>query len=247
METSTARQSADTVDQQSSPIQVSNQHRWIDLALVMTVAFSSPLLGSLFLLVRPNAYNFSYSNVRLITAISQEITALAVFFCLFRRQGRRLGTLGFEFQWTDLFKGLGLFTVALIVMGVFASATRYLWFIATLQTISGSHNYPSFSSASLWLVLPFLLLNPFCEEVLVRGYLMTEIIDLRGSVILAMLISLVLQTSYHLYYGVFGALTVGSGLAVLVLYYGKSRRLMPVILAHCLWDLTALIPLWRQH
>lgn len=212
----------------------------------MAVAFANPLLGSLYLLVRPNAYSLNYSNGRLITAIFEEIIALALFFCLFRRQGRQLRTIGFEFQWTDILKGLTLVTVAWIVMGLFASAARYLWFIATLQTIP-QHYYSKFSLASPWLALPFLFLNPFYEEILVRGYLMTEILDLRGSVLLAMLISLVLQTSYHLYYGVFGALTVGSGLAVLVLYYGKSRRLMPVIFAHCLWDLTALIPLWRHH
>ena len=45
-------------------------------------------------------------------------------------------------------------------------------------------------------------------------------------------ISLAVQTSYHLYYGVFGALMVGCGLSVLAISYAKSRRLMPVILAH---------------
>jgi membrane protease YdiL (CAAX protease family) len=70
---------------------------------------------------------------------------------------------------------------------------------------------------------------------------MTELIDLRKSVLLATVASLVVQTSYHLYYGVAGAMVVGSGLAVLAIYFAKSRRLMPVILAHMLWDSTALL------
>jgi len=98
-----------------------------------------------------------------------------------------------------------------------------------------------FASSSFWLLIPFLMLNPFYEEILVRGYLMTEIIELRSSVVLATLVSIALQTSYHLYYGVVGALTVGSGLAVLALYYAKTRDLMPVIVAHLLWDLMALL------
>jgi len=69
---------------------------------------------------------------------------------------------------------------------------------------------------------------------------MTELIDLRKSALLATVISLMVQTSYHLYYGLAGAIVVGSGLAVLAIYFAKSRRLMPVILAHMLWDSTAI-------
>ena len=69
---------------------------------------------------------------------------------------------------------------------------------------------------------------------------MTELIDLRKSVALAAVVSLGLQTSYHLYYGVFGATIVGCGLAVFAIYYAKSRRLMPVIFAHMLWDFTTV-------
>jgi membrane protease YdiL (CAAX protease family) len=34
---------------------------------------------------------------------------------------------------------------------------------------------------------------------------------------------------------------VGCGLAVFAIYYAKSRRLMPVILAHMLWDFTTVL------
>lgn len=103
-----------------------------------------------------------------------------------------------------------------------------------------------FSAASAWLLVPFLFVNPFFEEILVRGYLMTEIIELRSSVVLAVLASLILQTSYHLHYGIAGALSLGTGLALFALYYTKFRRLMPVIVAHLLWDLTALLGAWHR-
>lgn len=103
-----------------------------------------------------------------------------------------------------------------------------------------------FDATSMWFLLPFLLLNPFFEELLVRGYLMTELMELRHSVALAVIVSLVVQTSYHLYYGVYGALTVGSGLSVFAFYYAKSRRLTPVIFAHLMWDLTAFLGAWHR-
>jgi membrane protease YdiL (CAAX protease family) len=98
-----------------------------------------------------------------------------------------------------------------------------------------------FESSSFWLLIPFVILNAFYEEILVRGYLMTEIIELRSSVVLATFVSIALQTSYHLYYGIVGALSVGGSLAVLALYYAKTRDLMPVIVSHLLWDLMALL------
>ncbi len=51
------------------------------------------------------------------------------------------------------------------------------------------------------LAIPFFLQNPFFEELIVRAYLMTEIGELTGSWLLAVLVSSLVQASYHLYYG----------------------------------------------
>jgi membrane protease YdiL (CAAX protease family) len=131
-------------------------------------------------------------------------------------------------------------------MRVAGYAISLIWFFITLKNPQFPDTRFFFYGISLWVLVPFLFLNPFFEEMLVRGYLMTEVSGLCGSMLLATLISVALQTSYHLYYGLFGALVVGSGLSVLALYYAKSRRLMPVILAHLLWDLTALLSAWHR-
>ena len=119
--------------------------------------------------------------------------------------------------------------------------TRYVYFLMTSRILHDTGHDQDFSGTSIWLVLPFLVLNAFFEEVIVRGYFMTELIELRKSVVLAAVISLAVQTSYHLYYGVYGAAMVGCGLSVFAIYYAKSRRLMPVILAHMLWDFTTVL------
>jgi len=217
---------------------VSNAHRWIDLGLILAIAFAGSIAGSIYLAFHPIPPN--YSNMRLVMGISQEITGVLLFLVLFKRQGRRLQDIGFSFRWTDMPKGVGLALAALIVMWVTTLVVNYVWFFITLRIPQWTETRAMFSATSLWLVLPFLLLNPFFEEMLVRGYLMTELIDLRKSVLLATIVSLIVQTSYHLYYGVLGAMIVGSGLTVFAIYFAKSRRLMPVIFAHMLWDLTSL-------
>ena len=218
---------------------VSNAHRWVDLGLILAVVFAGSVLGSIYLAFHPTAPSFS--NMRLFTGMSDEITGLLLFLVLFKRQGRRLQDIGLSFQWTDLPKALGLLVAAVVAMWTMWLVLSYGWLLTTLRSPQWPDTHAMFSTSSLWLFLPFLLLNPFFEEILVRGYLMTELIDLRKSVLLATVVSILVQTSYHLYYGVAGAMVVGSGLTVLAIYFAKSRRLMPVILAHMLWDSTALL------
>jgi membrane protease YdiL (CAAX protease family) len=228
----------------SNIVKATNRRRWIDLIIVLLVAFAPFLLKSVYLLFHPIAPK--YTNARAIAALTWECAALGLFLWLFHRQERRLASLGLTFRWTDLPKALALFISAFVVMGVSAYAINAVWFSIALRY----PQYPDlrffFTDVRLWLLVPFLLLNPFFEEMLVRGYLMTEVSGLCGSMLLAMVVSIALQTTYHLYYGLFGALVVGSGLSVFAGYYAKSRRLTPVILAHMLWDLTALLSAWHR-
>jgi len=213
--------------------------RWIDLGLVLLVAFAPAVATSVYHLLYPAPHD--YTNGRLAAGLLQELTALAVFAVLLSRQGRRISDLGFRFHWTALPKGLYLVIASLVTLAFTSYAIRSTWFLATHRVLQERPTPLTFATSSYWLLIPFLILSPFYEEILVRGYLMTEIIELRSSVVLATFVSIALQTSYHLYYGVFGALTVGSGLTVLALYYAKTRDLMPVVVAHLLWDLTALL------
>lgn len=214
-------------------------HRWIDLGLVMLVAFAPAVAASVYDLLYPGPHN--YTNSRLAAGLLQEFTALAVFAVLLTRQGRRISDLGLRFHWTALPKGLYLVIGSFVMLVLTTYAIRSTWFLATHSVLQERRTLSMFATSSFWLLVPFVILNPFYEEILVRGYLMTEIIELRSSVVLATFVSIALQTSYHLYYGVVGALSVGGGLAVLALYYAKTRDLMPVIVAHLLWDLLALL------
>ena len=94
------------------------------------------------------------------------------------------------------------------------------------------------------LAIPYTLLNPFVEELIVRAYLMTEVIELTGSSMLAVVFSVGVQFSYHLYYGWFGAISLSSLFLVFALYYKYARRALPVVVAHAFHDVYALSRLW---
>ncbi|WP_234807076.1 CPBP family intramembrane glutamic endopeptidase [Mycolicibacter minnesotensis] len=96
-----------------------------------------------------------------------------------------------------------------------------------------------------WWRAPMLVViafaNALAEEVIVVGYLLTRLSQLRISPRVALACSAVLRGAYHLYQG-FGA---GLGNIVMGLVFGnawqRTGRLWPLILAHALIDSVAFV------
>jgi len=97
----------------------------------------------------------------------------------------------------------------------------------------------------VWWAVPVLILkaveNAVLEEVIVVGYLVTRLRQLRLRVWHIVAISAVLRGSYHLYQG-FGAF-VGNAVmgVVFALFFLRYRRVMPLIVAHTLLDVVAFV------
>jgi membrane protease YdiL (CAAX protease family) len=96
-----------------------------------------------------------------------------------------------------------------------------------------------------WWRIPVLLLvafaNGWAEEVIVVGFLLTRLRQLRVNLVAAVIISSVLRGVYHLYQG-FGA---GLGNLAMGLVFGyvyvRTGRLWPLIVAHALIDAVAFV------
>lgn len=96
-----------------------------------------------------------------------------------------------------------------------------------------------------WWRIPMLLLlsfgNGFAEEVVVVGFLLTRLRQLRVNPWVALVISSLLRGTYHLYQG-FGA---GLGNVAMGLVFGyvwqRTGRLWPLIIAHTLIDAVAFV------
>ncbi|MFH1415056.1 MAG: CPBP family intramembrane glutamic endopeptidase [Elusimicrobiota bacterium] len=89
--------------------------------------------------------------------------------------------------------------------------------------------------------LALALVNPFYEELIVRAYVISKMEYLTGKVSVAVAASLLLQAAYHLYQGIFAGLGLCLIFLVFSVYYVRSRRIMPVILAHLYLDLNAML------
>jgi membrane protease YdiL (CAAX protease family) len=106
----------------------------------------------------------------------------------------------------------------------------------------------SVSAAGLpdvWWAVPVLILsaiqNAVLEEVIVVGYLVTRLRQLRWSIPAVVAASAVLRGSYHLYQG-FGGF-IGNAIMgiIFALVFLKWRRILPLIIAHSLLDIVAFV------
>jgi membrane protease YdiL (CAAX protease family) len=97
----------------------------------------------------------------------------------------------------------------------------------------------------VWWAVPVLILaamqNAILEEVVVVGYLITRLREIGMSTAWIVACSAVLRGSYHLYQG-FGAF-VGNAVmgVVFALFFLRTKRVMPLIVAHSLLDITAFV------
>jgi membrane protease YdiL (CAAX protease family) len=95
----------------------------------------------------------------------------------------------------------------------------------------------------VWWRLPVLVLaaieNGFLEEVLVVGYLVTRLEQLRLPGWAVITISAVLRGSYHLYQGFGGFLGNAAMGVVFAWWFRRTRRLWPLVIAHSLLDIVA--------
>jgi membrane protease YdiL (CAAX protease family) len=91
------------------------------------------------------------------------------------------------------------------------------------------------------VAITFAVLNPFFEELIVRAYLMTEVAELTGSSALAVVISVAVQFCYHLYYGWSGALSLSFMFLIFALYYARSSRALPIVVAHGFFDIYGVV------
>jgi len=153
-------------------------------------------------------------------------------------EGSAFARLGFNLArpGKDLLQGLGLAAlIGIPSLGLYA-AGRALG-ITTAIVPSGLDAY--------WWTVPVLILSAvrhaIVEEVIVVGYLLDRFGKFGWSVPAGIVVSALLRGSYHLYQG-FGPF-IGNVVMGLVFgwIYTKTKRVMPLVIAHALLDIVAFV------
>jgi membrane protease YdiL (CAAX protease family) len=166
------------------------------------------------------------------------VPALLAVHLLQRDQGDARAKLGLDLRrpWFDGGTGAALAAfIGIPGLGLYF-AGRALGVNVTLVASALPH---------VWWAVPVLVLaaaqNAVLEEVVVVGYLITRLRQLSFSVPAIVAMSAVLRGSYHLYQGFGGFLGNGLMGVVFTLFFLRTRRLLPLVIAHTLLDVVAFV------
>lgn len=210
----------------------------------MLVSFGGSFLHSLFLLKGGPSAAQQTSSSSWAVGMVQEVSALLLLGYVFSRRGLTFANLGLRWSPRDIGVGLVVTGVSYVAYGLGSTLVQAMHHLVYGSFATSSTAKDFFAHASI-LAIPYLLLNPFFEELIVRAYLMTEVIELSGSSMLAVTLSVGIQFSYHLYYGWVVAISLSFLFLVFALYYKYARRALPVVVAHAFYDLYGLFGLWQ--
>jgi membrane protease YdiL (CAAX protease family) len=175
------------------------------------------------------------SSARLAGAFALELLLSATIgMWLWRLGWRPHRTATRPFVWADLLRGLGLWVALMGAVVCWALICRVVLpgiFAAASQTqITGRPH--------LGIVVPFALFNAVFEELLWLGLGFAAFQRLGTG--LAGALSAGLRLMVHAYQGPLAIITIVPFAAVFTLYYIRTRRLWPIVVAHAFQDLLSL-------
>jgi CAAX protease family protein len=176
------------------------------------------------------------SDDDLRSVIVYELALFAVLLPFLHLRGWRLGQIGIDPGAKDTLVGIGL-VFALLVIGMFVELTV----VSIIPGLAAPDGGPPFAAKlSLWAVVAVSVVNPIFEELFVCGYVMTALKEHFG-LATAINTSVALRMAYHLYQGPSGVIGIIPLGLVFAYWYGRTGRLWPLIVAHMIFDLFALL------
>lgn len=182
------------------------------------------------------------TNARFVLRITFELIGLLCLYLVLSSQKKRFQDIGLYFavRFTDLWHSFALFFAALFGSGLLLIVLKLAYIFLGRGPRPQPDRAALFGTALGVLPVLYVLLNPFYEELLVRAFLISEAEAIYRSTALAIFASVTLQISYHLYQGLPEALSHIPAFWLFSLYFVRTRRILPVILAHMWMDVSAL-------
>jgi membrane protease YdiL (CAAX protease family) len=215
-----------------------HRRRLFALGLVLSVSFTHFIVAAFYYLFHAEG---SRTQFGVVGALITEITSLLVLWFVLTEHKRMWREIGWQPRWMDVPHGIAIilasrFAVRIVTLIVQACFLRYTGHYLQPRSIHGVTG----AGISLFTVV-FVFVNPLFEELIVRGYAMSEVTALGGSRGFAIFVSVILQMSYHVYQGLLRCIGLTTAFLIFSIYFSKERRIIPIVIAHFWSDALALI------
>ena len=217
--------------------------RLICLVVVLVVAFAGSIYGSIYSYINgTHDYSVKAGNEIILVGIIFEAISLAVLYFVLSNQERNLKSIGFSFKWSDIPLSVAIVIFSYIIFVIANISFHKIYFFINGHEFNKiEFKNPYIQSGLTIFSLMLVLINPFYEELIVRAYTITELMDLTNSKFIAIFFSSILQSLYHLYQGGASAFSLFLLFTFNSIYFAKTKRIWPLILAHLYFDLLALL------
>jgi hypothetical protein len=182
-------------------------------------------------------FSADFGQARLLRTIGAELLVVALFWPWLAARGWSFRAIAGTPEPVDLWRGILLALLAYVV--VYVSAVG--WVVFAPGTAGLLRGFRPVGSPAAWVVALTAVVNPIVEEFLWLGYGFTAL--QRYGVRIAVVGTIALRVSMHLYQGwmaFFGVLPIA---VVFTVYFAQKKRIWPVIVAHILVDSIALVRL----
>lgn len=168
------------------------------------------------------------SNAGKLHLIAFELVVMAVAGAFLYARGWTLERIGLRITLKDTAIGVGMGVgLFLFIHGVWYAAST----VAPTLTRAAHSVRADASQMSLGVIIAVLVVNSVYEEVFASGYVVTFLKDRFGAT-LAVNASVFIRLLYHLYQGVGAVLSIVPIGLVFAIWYVRTRRLWPLIVAH---------------
>jgi uncharacterized protein len=177
------------------------------------------------------------SSERFLSTLVAELLLVATLGTWLWRQGwrpHRTATLPLRLR--DVLRGLGVWLMAYVAYMVWA----LLCYVIAPETLAYLASIEHVGQPTLWVALTVSVVNAVFEEMLWLGLGVSALQAAGVRLGVAATISLGLRVLVHAYQGPLALVAILPLGSVFTVYYIRTRRLWPVVVAHAAQDLFAL-------
>ena len=216
---------------------ITPQNRLIELILVMMIAFFFPVayaFGRLFKVSFEDWFALFSGIGDYLTSFIFDVTVLCLVAYFLYRRKESFATLGLKFNWDSLLQSFGVYVVG---YGGFVLASYFRDTYGNLPAPDSALIASLFNENISLIGIMYYISYPIVQEIVARGFLQTELEELRQAPFVIICSGVLLQFLIHANNGLGHALVHVPMFLVFAIYYYKTGKLTPVVLAHLYYSL----------
>lgn len=211
--------------------------------LIVTVGFFSipSIISSVavYSLASKTPSSPTSSNIRFLVSALTQLFFIILLLRILNSRGETIRSLSKDPKWSDLPLGLCLSIVAEILR--FLAFSVQAWISNSPAASLPPQNIDHFKIQISALYVISIIVNPVCEEMVMRGFFQDRLVKLGYHASLIVVFSAALQAAYHVHQGIIRCVNLFAMFLVFAIFYHWTRRLWAVVIAHFALGLQAML------